>query len=466
MAFDERGPGRHHRAQDADLQTRLPILVGIGFPPEDIIFDPNIFAVATGIRARQLRGRFHRSGQIKSLPYAKTRRRIQHQLQLPRQQRGARGDPHRVSLPRHQGRHDMGIVNAGMLGVYDEIRSCCAERVEDVVLNRPPDAGEALTDFAETVKKATAKNTGQRPGLARGGKKRLNTPWSRASPTHIGRHRRGARPRPRRKLPLAVIETPLMDGMDVVGDLFGAGQDVPAAGGQIARVMKQAVAHLLPFIEAEKRRTGSASKGQDHHGHRQGRCAMTSARTSSAWCSAAMAVGGRSRRDGARRDSACRQGTRCAGHRAVGLITPRSKNGDHVAGEMQRQGFDVPLLIGGATTSRAHTAIKIAPHYKQPVVYVPDASRAVGVVTALLSEGGAEDFKDPGGRRLRQDPHPARQQEGRHAGQPRGGARERFSHRLGGRAGGCVQQFAPGRLPALHPARAQHHGRDGGGCRS
>jgi 5-methyltetrahydrofolate--homocysteine methyltransferase len=187
--------------------------------------------------------------------------------------------------------------------------------------------------------------------------------------------------------PLDVIEGPLMDGMNVVGDLFGAGKMFLPQVVKSARVMKQAVAHLMPFIEEEKKRGGASTKGKDRHRHREGRRARHRQEHRRRGARLQQLRGRRPRRDGAGRQDPrtprSEHGADAIG--LSGLITPSLEEMAHVASEMQRQGFDLPLLIGGATTSRAHTAIKIAPHYGGTTVYVPDASRAVGVVTQLLS---------------------------------------------------------------------------------
>ncbi|MCB1911092.1 MAG: B12-binding domain-containing protein, partial [Rhodocyclaceae bacterium] len=291
----------------------------------------------------------------------------------------------------------MGIVNAGMLGVYDDLDPVLREKAEDVVLNRHPGAGEALVEFAVTVKEGKAKSSG--PDLSwreRSVEERLKHALVKGITDFVVADTEEVRARleAEGKPPLAVIEGPLMAGMDVVGDLFGAGKMFLPQVVKSARVMKQAVAHLIPYIEAEKLRTGATSKGRivmatvkgDVHDIGKNIVGVVLGCNGYEVIDLGVMVPAEKILHAAKEHGAQAIGL-------SGLITPSLEEMSHVAAEMKRQGFELPLLIGGATTSRAHTAIKIAPHYDQPVVYVPDASRAVGVVTALLSEGGAEDFK-------------------------------------------------------------------------
>ena len=401
MAFDETGQADTYARKTEICKRAYDLLVGIGFPPEDIIFDPNIFAIATGIAE-------HDNYAVDfieavhwihaNLPHAKTSGGVSNVSFSFRGNDAVREAIHTVFLY-HAIRAglSMGIVNAGMLGVYDDLEPVLREKVEDVVLNRHPGAGEALVDFAVTVKEGKAKNAGPDLSWRQGSvEERLKHALVKGitdfvvEDTEEVRAAMAAAGKP----PLAVIEGPLMAGMDVVGDLFGAGKMFLPQVVKSARVMKQAVAHLLPFIEAEKQRTGAASKGKiimatvkgDVHDIGKNIVGVVLGCNGYEVVDLGVMVPAEKILHAAKEHGAQAIGL-------SGLITPSLEEMSHVAGEMQRQGFDVPLLIGGATTSRAHTAIKIAPHYQQPVVYVPDASRAVGVVTALLSEGGAEDFK-------------------------------------------------------------------------
>ncbi|MDO8931947.1 MAG: vitamin B12 dependent-methionine synthase activation domain-containing protein, partial [Rhodocyclaceae bacterium] len=292
---------------------------------------------------------------------------------------------------------DMGIVNAGALVVYDQVEPELRERIEDVVLNRRPDAAERLLEIAEahnlageeveeTLEEWRSLPVGERitHALVKGidAYAESDTEELRAEIAA-----RGGRP-------IEVIEGPLMDGMNVVGDLFGAGKMFLPQVVKSARVMKQAVAHLVPYIEEEKKRTGAAAKGRivmatvkgDVHDIGKNIVGVVLSCNGYEVIDLGVMVPTDKILAAAREHNAGIVGL-------SGLITPSLEEMSHVAGEMQRLGFDMPLLIGGATTSRAHTAIKIAPHYAQPVVYVPDASRAVGVVTKLLSIDQAADYK-------------------------------------------------------------------------
>ncbi|NMF90692.1 methionine synthase [Aromatoleum petrolei] len=401
MAFDEKGQADTYARKTEICKRAYDLLVGIGYPPEDIIFDPNIFAIATGIEEHDNYAVdfINAVAWIKhNLPYAKTSGGVSNVSFSFRGNDPVREAIHTVFLYHAiKAGLSMGIVNAGMLGVYDDLEPALREKVEDVVLNRHPGAGEALVEFAQSVKEGKAKNTG--PDLAWrewSVEERLSHALVKGitdfvvADTEEVRAKLEAAGRP----PLAVIEGPLMAGMNVVGDLFGAGKMFLPQVVKSARVMKQAVAHLIPFIEAEKLRTGATSKGRivvatvkgDVHDIGKNIVGVVLGCNGYEVIDLGVMVPAEKILNAAREHGAQAIGL-------SGLITPSLEEMSHVAAEMQRQGFDVPLLIGGATTSRAHTAIKIAPHYGQPVVYVPDASRAVGVVTALLSEGGAADFK-------------------------------------------------------------------------
>ena len=410
MAFDEAGQADTY-ARKTEICARAYQLLTeqAAFPPEDIIFDPNIFAIATGIEEHNnyavdfidacawIRSRLPEtqiSGGVSNVSFSF------------RGNDPVREAIHTVFLYHAiQAGLSMGIVNAGMLGVYDELDPILRDKVEDVVLNRRPDAGEALVEFAQTVREGKARDSG--PDLSWRElpvEERLthalvkgitdfvvaDTEECRAALATAG------------KPPLSVIEGPLMNGMNVVGDLFGAGKMFLPQVVKSARVMKQAVAHLIPFIEAEKLRTGVSSKGRiviatvkgDVHDIGKNIVGVVLGCNGYEVIDLGVMVACDKILQAARE-----QGAQAVG--LSGLITPSLEEMSHVAAEMERLGFasgadggpPVPLLIGGATTSRAHTAIKIAPNYSGPVVYVPDASRAVGVVTRLLSIDHADGFR-------------------------------------------------------------------------
>ncbi len=405
MAFDEQGQADTYARKTEICKRAYDLLTGIGFPPEDIIFDPNIFAIATGIEEHDNYAVDFINAVAwirQNLPFAKTSGGVSNVSFSFRGNDPVREAIHTVFLY-HAIRSglSMGIVNAGQLGVYDELDPVLREKVEDVVLNRRSGAGEALVEAAQSVKEGSSKSAG--PDLAWRAlpvEERLSHALVKGitdfvvADTEEVRAKLEAEGRP----PLAVIEGPLMAGMNVVGDLFGAGKMFLPQVVKSARVMKQAVAHLIPFIEAEKLRTGATSKGRivvatvkgDVHDIGKNIVGVVLGCNGYEVIDLGVMVPAEKILNAAREHGAQAIGL-------SGLITPSLEEMSHVAAEMQRQGFAdggaLPLLIGGATTSRAHTAIKIAPHYTGPVVYVPDASRAVGVVTALLSEGGAEDFK-------------------------------------------------------------------------
>ncbi|AYH45861.1 methionine synthase [Azoarcus sp. DN11] len=407
MAFDEKGQADTYQRKTEickrayDLLTGSPEQGGANFPPEDIIFDPNIFAIATGIEEHDNYAVdfINAVAWIKhNLPFAKTSGGVSNVSFSFRGNDPVREAIHTVFLYHAiKAGMAMGIVNAGMLGVYDDLEPALRGKVEDVVLNRHPGAGEALVEFAQSVKEGKAKNTG--PDLAWrewSVDERLSHALVKGITDFVVADTEEVRAKleAEGKPPLAVIEGPLMAGMNVVGDLFGAGKMFLPQVVKSARVMKQAVAHLIPFIEAEKLRTGATSKGRivvatvkgDVHDIGKNIVGVVLGCNGYEVIDLGVMVPAEKILNAAREHGAQAIGL-------SGLITPSLEEMSHVAAEMQRQGFEVPLLIGGATTSRAHTAIKIAPHYEQAVVYVPDASRAVGVVTALLSEGGAADFK-------------------------------------------------------------------------
>ncbi len=402
MAFDEKGQADTYARKTEICKRAYDLLVGIGFPAEDIIFDPNIFAIATGIEEHNNYAvdfieacRWIRA----NLPYAQISGGVSNVSFSFRGNDPVREAIHTVFLYHAvKAGLSMGIVNAGMVGIYDDLDPVLREKVEAVVLNTSPDAGEQLVEFAQTVKEGKAKDSG--PDLSwreLSVEARLSHALVKGitdfvvADTEECRAALAAEGKP----PLSVIEGPLMGGMNVVGDLFGAGKMFLPQVVKSARVMKQAVAHLIPYIEEEKRRTGAASKGRvimatvkgDVHDIGKNIVGVVLGCNGYEVIDLGVMVSCDKILHAAKEHGAQAIGL-------SGLITPSLEEMSHVAAEMQRQGFDVPLLIGGATTSRAHTAIKIAPHYEGTVVYVPDASRAVGVVTKLLSIDHAAGYKE------------------------------------------------------------------------
>ncbi|WP_428828358.1 methionine synthase [Azonexus sp. IMCC34842] len=393
MAFDEQGQADTYARKTEICQRAYKLLLSIGFPAEDIIFDPNIFAIATGIpEHNNYAVDFINSVRwIKqNLPHAHISGGVSNVSFSFRGNDAVREAIHTVFLYHAiQASMTMGIVNAGMLGIYDDLEPVLRDKVEDVVLNRHPDAGEALVDFAQTVKEGKAKDSG--PDLSwreQSVEKRLEHALIKGITDFVVADTEEVRAKleAEGKPPLAVIEGPLMNGMNHVGDLFGAGKMFLPQVVKSARVMKQAVAHLLPYIEAEKTRTGLGSKGKilmatvkgDVHDIGKNIVGVVLGCNGYDVVDLGVMV-------------SCDNILKAALEHRVdiiglsGLITPSLEEMAHVASEMQRLKMKQPLLIGGATTSRAHTAIKIAPNTEGAVVYVPDASRAVGVATKLLS---------------------------------------------------------------------------------
>ena len=411
MAFDESGQAdTYTRKTEICARAYRLLTEHAAFPPEDIIFDPNIFAIATGIEEHN----HYAVDFIKAcawirahLPGAQISGGVSNVSFSFRGNDPVREAIHTVFLFHAvQAGLSMGIVNAGMLGVYDDLDPVLREKVEDVVLNRRPDAGEALVEFAQTVREGQARDSG--PDLAWRElpvDERLSHALVKGITDFVVADTEECRAalEAEGKPPLSVIEGPLMNGMNVVGDLFGAGKMFLPQVVKSARVMKQAVAHLIPFIEAEKLRTGVRSKGRiviatvkgDVHDIGKNIVAVVLGCNGYEVIDLGVMVSCDKILHAAREHAAQAVGL-------SGLITPSLEEMSHVAAEMERLGFadavdgspPVPLLIGGATTSRAHTAIKIAPNYSGPVVYVPDASRAVGVVTRLLSTDHAAAFRD------------------------------------------------------------------------
>jgi 5-methyltetrahydrofolate--homocysteine methyltransferase len=405
MAFDEQGQAATYEEKIRICERAYRILVDeIGFPPEDIIFDPNILTVATGMDEHNNYAVdfINATRWIKAnLPHAKVSGGVSNISFSFRGNNKVREAMHSAFLYHAiAAGMDMGIVNAGMLEVYEEIEPELKVLVEDVLLNRRPDATERLVDHGEMLKAAGTgavmnekKAEEWRNGTV---EERLSHALVRGIDAYIELDAEEARLKLGR--PLLVIEGPLMDGMGVVGDLFGAGKMFLPQVVKSARVMKKAVAHLTPFMEAEKAALAAAGqvvrtqgkivlatvKG-DVHDIGKNIVGVVLACNNYEVIDMGVMVPCEKILERAKSEKADLIGL-------SGLITPSLDEMVHVAREMERQGFTLPLLIGGATTSRAHTAIKIAPHYSQPVVHVLDASRAVPVTTSLLSDENKPAF--------------------------------------------------------------------------
>jgi 5-methyltetrahydrofolate--homocysteine methyltransferase len=390
MAFDETGQADTlKRKQEICARTYRMLTEQAGFPPEDIIFDPNIFAVATGIDEHNNYAVdfIEATRWIKqNLPHALISGGVSNVSFSFRGNNPVREAIHSVFLYHAiQAGMDMGIVNAGALTVYEDMSSELRERVEDVVLNRRPDAAERLIEIAP--KYAGKGETAKGPDLAwreQPVAERISHALVHGIDEFIEQDTEEARREFAR--PIEVIEGPLMSGMSVVGDLFGAGKMFLPQVVKSARVMKKAVAHLVPYIEAEKT-SDAKPKGRilmatvkgDVHDIGKNIVGVVLACNNYEIIDLGVMVPAARIIEEARKHNADIIGL-------SGLITPSLDEMAHVAKEMQRQGFNAPLLIGGATTSRVHTAVKIAPGYDEPVVWVKDASRAVGVAGSLLSE--------------------------------------------------------------------------------
>ncbi|SEK79045.1 methionine synthase (B12-dependent) [Roseateles sp. YR242] len=411
MAFDETGQADTY-ARKTEICTRAyRILVDeIGFAPEDIIFDPNIFAIATGIEEHNNYAVdfIEATRWIKqNLPGAKVSGGVSNVSFSFRGNEPVREAIHTVFLYHAiQAGMDMGIVNAGMVGVYDEIPADLRERVEDVVLNRRDDSTERLLEVAESVKGAAKDDSAKLAWRAGDVDARLSHALIHGITDFIVEDTEEAWQAIRAKggRPLHVIEGPLMSGMNVVGDLFGAGKMFLPQVVKSARVMKQAVAHLVPYIEEEKRQLAAAGGDVKARGkiviatvkgdvHDIGKNIVTVVLQCNNFEVVNMGVMVPCQEILAK---AKVEGADIIG--LSGLITPSLEEMQYVAAEMQRDDYfrvkKIPLLIGGATTSRVHTAVKISPHYEGPVVYVPDASRSVGVCSELLSDERATRFID------------------------------------------------------------------------
>jgi len=408
MAFDEQGQAAGFEDKTRICERAYRILTReLCFPPEDIIFDPNILTVATGMEEHNNYAMdFIRATRwIKeNLPHAKVSGGVSNVSFSFRGNNKVREAMHAAFLYHAiAAGMDMGIVNAGMLEVYEEIEPELKELVEDVLLNRRPDATERLVEFGEKLKATGAAGAGDegdekkveewRNGTV---EERLSHALVKGIDAYVEADAEEARVKLGR--PLAVIEGPLMDGMGVVGDLFGAGKMFLPQVVKSARVMKKAVAYLTPFMEAEKAQMAAAGQAV----RVQGKIVLATVKgdvhdIAKNIVGVVLACNNYEVIDMGVMVPAERILERAKEVRAdivglSGLITPSLDEMVHVAREMERQGMKLPLLIGGATTSRAHTAVKIAPHYSEPVVHVLDASRAVPVTTSLLSEEGKPEF--------------------------------------------------------------------------
>jgi 5-methyltetrahydrofolate--homocysteine methyltransferase len=409
MAFDEKGQADTYERKVQICARAYKVLVDeVGFAPEDIIFDPNIFAIATGIEEHNNYAVdfINATRWIKAnLPGAKVSGGVSNVSFSFRGNDPVREAIHTVFLYHAiQAGLDMGIVNAGMVGVYDDLEPVLRERVEDVVLNRRPDSGERLVEIAENAKGLTKDDSARLAWRAGNVSERLShalvhgiTEFITADTEEawVAIRTTGGRP-------LHVIEGPLMAGMNIVGDRFGQGKMFLPQVVKSARVMKQAVAHLLPYIEEEKKLLIAGGGEAKPKGkiviatvkgdvHDIGKNIVTVVLQCNNFEVVNMGV-----------MVACQDILAKAKEEGAdiiglsGLITPSLEEMQHVAAEMQRDDYfrsrSTPLLIGGATCSRVHTAVKIAPHYDGPVVYVPDASRSVGVCSDLISDERAARF--------------------------------------------------------------------------
>ena len=411
MAFDEKGQADSFPRRVEICSRAYRILTDeVGFPAEDIIFDPNILTVATGLEE-------HNNYAVdfiaatrwikENLPYCRVSGGVSNISFSFRGNNVVREAMHAAFLYHAiNAGLDMGIVNAGQLAVYDEIPEDLLGLVEDVLLNRRPDATERLVAFAEKVKTSAKVEVKSELWRLAPVEERLAHALVKGIVDYIDEDTEEARQKYGK--PLAVIEGPLMAGMSIVGDLFGAGKMFLPQVVKSARVMKKSVAYLTPFMEAEKasqaiqRAQGkilmATVKGDVHDIGKNIVSVVLGCNNFEVIDLGVMVTAERIL------ETAKAEGVDVIG--LSGLITPSLDEMAHVAQEMERLGFEVPLLIGGATTSRAHTAVKIAPNYRGPTVHVLDASRAAGVVGALLSEELKPDFVDKNirdQRRLREE---------------------------------------------------------------
>ncbi len=434
MAFDEQGQADTIERKVAICERAYKLLTEkVGFPPEDIIFDPNIFAVATGIEEHNGYGIafIEATRQIKAkLPYAHVSGGVSNLSFSFRGNEGVRQAMHSVFLYHAIAAGlDMAIVNAGQITIYDDIEPELRELCEDVILNRRPDATDRLLEVAGRFKGETAK-TKEKDLAWRDApvEERLKHSLVHGINEYIEADTEAARKLANK--PIEVIEGPLMAGMNVVGDLFGAGKMFLPQVVKSARVMKQAVAYLQPYLEAEKKASGLDSKPAagkvvmatvkgDVHDIGKNIVGVVLQCNNYEVIDLGVMVPAQKILETAKREKADIIGL-------SGLITPSLDEMCHVAAEMEREGFEVPLLIGGATTSRVHTAVKITPNYERgQTIYVTDASRAVGVVSNLMSESERGPYVDGRAPGVREDPRglsQRRDQEG--AAAARGGARQ------------------------------------------
>jgi 5-methyltetrahydrofolate--homocysteine methyltransferase len=399
MAFDEQGQADTVKRKVEICQRSYRILTEqVGFPPEDIIFDPNIFAVATGIEEHNNYSVdfIEATAEIKrTCPHAHISGGVSNVSFSFRGNDPVREAMHSVFLYHAiKAGLTMGIVNAGQLAIYADIDPELRERVEDVILNRRPDGTERLLEIAGRYKgEAGQKKAEDLAWRSWPVEKRLEHALVKGIDEFVTIDTEEARAKADK--PLHVIEGPLMDGMNVVGDLFGAGKMFLPQVVKSARVMKKAVAHLIPFIEEEKARTGTVSRSNgkiimatvkgDVHDIGKNIVGVVLQCNNFEVIDLGVMVSCERILEAARRENADMIGL-------SGLITPSLDEMVYVAREMQRLGFEQPLLIGGATTSPAHTAVKIDPQYKGPVVYVKDASRSVGVCQQLVTPATRREF--------------------------------------------------------------------------
>ncbi len=407
MAFDEQGQADTAERKREICKRSYDLLVTkVGFLPEDIIFDPNIFAIATGIEEHNNYAVdfIDAIRNIKTeLPHALVSGGVSNVSFSFRGNNPVREAMHSVFLY-HAAKAgmDMGIVNAGQLAVYEEIESELKTRVEDVVLNRRPDATERLLKVAANAKGQTMQRTEDLSWRDFPVGARLSHALVKGIQEYIEEDTEEARQTFDR--PIEVIEGPLMDGMNIVGDLFGAGKMFLPQVVKSARVMKKAVAYLVPFIEEQKLASGDlTTKGKivlatvkgDVHDIGKNIVGVVLRCNNYEVIDLGVMVPSNKILETARQEKAHIIGL-------SGLITPSLDEMTDVAKEMEREGFEIPLLIGGATTSRVHTAVKIEPHYHGPTIYVPDASRSVNTVSHLLSETSRVSFLETARKEYRE----------------------------------------------------------------
>ena len=392
MAFDEQGQADTAERKFEICKRCYRILTEeVGFPPEDIIFDPNIFAIATGMEEHNAYALafFEATRLIKAnLPHVKVSGGVSNVSFSFRGNNVVREAMHSAFLYHAiQAGMDMGIVNAGQIAIYDELPKDLLEHVEDVILNRREDATERLLTFAETLKSESGtKRVVDLAWREAPVEKRLSHALVHGIADWVVEDTEEARQAFDR--PIEVIEGPLMDGMNVVGDLFGSGKMFLPQVVKSARVMKRAVAHLVPFIDAEKKERGAnqsagrivtATVKGDVHDIGKNIVGVVLQCNGYEVIDLGVMVPAQKILQAAREHQADIIGL-------SGLITPSLDEMCNVAAEMEREGFRIPLLIGGATTSKVHTAVRIAPNYKSPVIHVLDASRCVGVASRLMSD--------------------------------------------------------------------------------